>query len=56
MSKNIFLEKFLANNFSNFVKNKSIIAYANCLELETIKRFARNIQFIENYKLAICYF
>ena len=52
----IIMEKFLENNFSNFVKNKSIIAYANCLELETIKKFTRNVQFIENYKQAICYF
>ena len=50
------MKKFIENNYSNFVKNKSVIAYSNSCELETLKKFTSNIQIIDQYKLAICFF
>ena len=50
------MKKFIKNNYSNFVKNKSVIAYSNSNELETLKKFTSNIQIIDQYKLAICFF
>lgn len=50
------MNKFLKNNYKCLVKFKSIIAYANCTELNTIKNFAKKIQKITKYKLAICFF
>ena len=52
----IIMEKFLKNNYINFKKNKSIIAYANYNELEVIKKYAYKIKIIKKYKLASCFF
>jgi SAM-dependent methyltransferase len=52
----IIMEKFLKNNYENFIKNNSVIAYSNCNQLNSIKKFTKNIQEIKKYKLASCYF
>ena len=50
------MKKFIRNNYNNLVKNKSVIAYSNYNQLDTIKNYTKNIQTIDQYKLAICYF
>ena len=50
------MRQFIQNNYENLVKNKSVIAYSNYNELNTIKNFTNNIQTIDQYKLAVCYF
>ena len=50
------MKKFIKNNYNNLVKNKSVIAYSNYNQLDTIKNYTKNIETIEQYKLAICYF
>ena len=50
------MKKFIENNYNNLVKNKSVIAYSNYNQLDTIKNYTKNIQRIDQYKLAICYF
>jgi len=50
------MKKFIENNYNNLVKNKSVIAYSNYNQLDTIKNYTKNIQTIDQYKLAICYF
>ena len=50
------MKKFIENNSDNLVKNKSVIAYSNYKQLEIIENYTKNIQKIEKYKLAICYF
>ena len=50
------MKKFIENNYNNLVKNKSVIAYSNYNQLDIIKIYTKNIEIIEQYKLAICYF
>ena len=50
------MKKFIENNYNNLVKNKSLIAYSNYIQLDTIKNYTKNIETIDRYKLAICYF
>ena len=50
------MKKFIENNYNNLVKNKSLIAYSNYNQLDTIKKYTKNIQTIDQYKLCICYF
>ena len=50
------MDKFIQNNYENLVKNKSIIGYANCKQLEIIKRYTDNILEINKFKLAVCFF
>tara|TARA_A100001011_G_scaffold300288_1_gene313597 strand:- start:144 stop:761 length:618 start_codon:yes stop_codon:yes gene_type:complete len=50
------MKQFIQNNYDNLVKNKSVIAYSNYDQLDIIKNYTKNIQTIEQYKLAISYF
>ena len=50
------MKKFIENNYNNLVKNKSVIAYSNYNQLDSIKNYIKNIQTIDQYELAICYF
>ncbi len=50
------MKKFIENNYNNLVKNKSVIAYSNYNQLEVIKNYTNDIQTIDQYKLANCYF
>ena len=50
------MKKFIENNYNNLVKNKSVIAYSNYNQLDIIKIYTKNIEIIDQYKLAICYF
>jgi len=50
------MKKFIENNYNNLVKNKSLIAYSNYNQLDIIKNYTKNIETIDRYKLAICYF
>lgn len=50
------MKKFIKNNYYNLVKNKSVIAYSNYRQLNVIKNFTKNIQIIDKFKLAVCYF
>ncbi len=50
------MKKFIENNYDNLVKNKSLIAYSNYNQLDTIRNYTKNIETINQYKLAICYF
>ena len=50
------MKKFIENNYNNLVKNKSVIAYSNYNQLDIIKSYTKNIETIDQYKLAICYF
>ncbi len=50
------MKNFINNNYKNLVKNKSVIAYSNYNQLNVIKKFNKNIQVIDKYKLAVCYF
>lgn len=50
------MKKFIKNNYKNLVKNKSVIAYSNYNQLNVIKNFTKNIQIIDKFKIAICYF
>ena len=50
------MKKFIENNYNNLVKNKSLIAYSNYNQLDIIKNYTKNIQKIDQYKLAVCYF
>ena len=50
------MKKFLENNIKILIKNKSVIAYCNCIELEEIKNFCNNITLIKKYKLALIRF
>ena len=50
------MKKFIENNYNNLVKNKSVIAYSNYNQLEIIKNYTKDIQTIDQYKLANCYF
>ena len=50
------MKKFIENNYNNLVKNKSVIAYSNYNQLDIIKSYTKNIEIIDQYKLAICYF
>ena len=50
------IKKFIENNYNNLVKNKSVIAYSNYNQLDIIKSYTKNIEIIDQYKLAICYF
>ena len=50
------IKKFIENNYNNLVKNKSVIAYSNYNQLDIIKSYTKNIETIDQYKLAICYF
>ena len=43
-------------NYNNLCKNKSIIVYLNCNDLEIIKNYTKDIQLYDKYKIAICYF
>ena len=52
----LIMKKFIENNYNNLVKNKSVIAYSNYNQLEIIKSYTKNIETIDQYKLAICYF
>ena len=50
------MKKFIKNNYKNLVKNKSVIAYSNYRQLNVIKNFTKNIQTMDKFKLAVCYF
>jgi hypothetical protein len=50
------MKKFIENNYNNLVKNKSVIAYSNYNQLDIIKSYTKDIEIIDQYKLAICYF
>ena len=50
------MKKFIENNYNNLVKNKSLIAYSNYNQLDIIKNYTKNIETINQYKIAICYF
>jgi len=50
------MKKFIENNYNNLVKNRSVIAYSNYNQLDIIKSYTKNIETIDQYKLAICYF
>jgi len=50
------MKKFIKNNYKNLVKNKSVIAYSNYRQLNVIKNFTKNIQIMDKFKLAVCYF
>ena len=52
----LIMKKFIENNYNNLVKNKSVIAYSNYNQLDIIKSYTKNIEIIDQYKLAICYF
>lgn len=52
----VIMKKFIENNYNNLVKNKSVIAYSNYNYLDIIKNYTKNIDTIDQYKLAICYF
>ena len=52
----LIMKKFLENNIKILIKNKSVIAYCNCIELEEIKNFCNNITLIKKYKLALIRF
>ena len=52
----VIMEKFLKNNFESLKKNKSVIAYCNHVELETVKKFCKDIILIKKYKLALIKF
>ena len=52
----LIMKKFIENIYNNLVKNKSVIAYSNYNQLEIIKSYTKNIETIDQYKLAICYF
>lgn len=52
----LIMKKFIENNYNNLVKNKSVIAYSNYNQLDIIKSYTKNIQTIDRYKLAVCYF
>lgn len=52
----LIMKKFIENNYNNLVKNKSVIAYSNYNQLDIIKSYTKNIETIDQYKLAICYF
>ena len=54
---NFIMKKFLLNNIDILKKNKSVIGYANYMQLETIKKFTyKKIIKIEKYKLALIFF
>ena len=50
------MKKFIENNYNNLFINKSVIAYSNYNQLDIIKSYTKNIETIDQYKLAICYF
>lgn len=50
------MEKFIKNNYNTLVKKKSVIAYSNYNQLESVKNYFKKIQYIDQYELAICYF
>ena len=50
------MKKFIENNYNNLVKNKSVIAYSNYNQLDIIKSYTKDIEIIDQYELAICYF
>ena len=52
----VIMEKFLKNNIKKLKKNKSVIAYCNYIEIETLKTFCKDIILIEKYKLALIKF
>ena len=52
----LIMKKFLENNIKILIKNKSVIAYCNCLELDEIKNFCNNITLVKKYKLALIRF
>tara|TARA_B100000214_G_scaffold370106_1_gene344209 strand:+ start:7036 stop:7671 length:636 start_codon:yes stop_codon:yes gene_type:complete len=50
------MKKFIENNHDNLIKNKSVIAYSFHIQLDIIKKYTQNIQTIDQYSLANCYF
>lgn len=50
------MTKFLKNNIKILRKNKSVIAYVNCIHLKEILKFSRNITKVKKYKSAIIQF
>lgn len=50
------MKKFIENNLNNLIKNKSVIAYSFHIQLDVIKNYTQNIQTIDQYSLANCYF
>ena len=52
----IVMKKFLENNIDNLKKNKSVIAYCNCIELNEIKNYCNDVTLIKKYKLALIRF
>lgn len=53
---NFIMKKFLTNNINILRKNRSVIAYCNCIEIRTIKNFCKKIIYIKKYKLALITF
>ena len=50
------MKKFIENNYDNLTKNKSIIAYSFYIQLDIINNYTQNIETIDQYSLANCYF
>ena len=50
------MKKFIENNLDNLIKNKSVISYSFHIQLDIIKNYTQNIQTIDQYSLANCYF
>jgi SAM-dependent methyltransferase len=50
------MKKFIENNYENLAKNKSVIAYSFFVQLDIIKNYTQNIETIDQYSLANCYF
>ncbi len=50
------MKKFLENNIISLKYSKSVLAYANCIHLNLIKKYSLNISVIQKYKLALIRF
>lgn len=50
------MKKFIENNYNNLTKNKSVIAYSFYIHLDIISNYTKNIETIDQYSLANCYF
>jgi len=50
------MKKFIKNNIKNLIKNNSVVAYCNYLELDQFKKYPCNFHIIKKYKLALIHF
>ena len=50
------MKKFIENNYDNLAKNKSVIAYSFYIQLDIINNYTQDIETIDQYSLANCYF